>query len=1230
MISTFGSFKKHSLVLAMSTALVACGSDNDDDIRDLREDNLSSVVVDIALQEQIDALQALLDKNQSNNQADSEATLEKLFALQDRLAEVDPTYVDNLMLSQVHMAYSHNSYDSLDHDDASKVRWPTTDIAAQLDSGIRVLEFDVWSEQGDVAHDENTANQHCDTVTNCLEAVNAWSDANPNHAPLILQFEIHDNGEWVEEGEAADKQLADRTAKVVAKVEHLAEAVETVSDKVISYEDSLNRISQLRGKFMITAYRKYNTPFFSDRKEGFSKRQTLPIATALGLTADSDKAKANRKLLIDSGIFLSSRYIAADSPDGWAFADADYEGQLAIEQQADLEGKMLRVLKQDGYAYSSDGFTNNTLMISAIKHDRDGNLNAARMTQANAIGANTIDVIEEDEVTATVLANDGILPHCSRSGRELTYCTPQAEKAANQHNPEKTLRIAIIPDSQGRDDDKMKNAVGLPDGSKTHSGIDGSLYGEADGFFDGNGIKINVKNPHSPFAVSQSKGDDAAAESMDDLVLVEFNDRKDTPYDWRHLPRLNTDPMVAKILAEDVDMAIAVGDMTDLRTELEYAEWREWVAKPLEAEGIEMLAVRGNHEIVDGRDWELWFSSEYNNTKKSLDNYNNGVSPYANHEVGHYDQGHKLYTEYVGKHLPEGTVGYPGVSDLVYSYKRDNVLFVAVDVYASELVNTSYRGTWDTFFPFIKAQIEENKHSVEHIIVIAHEAFATKKRPHQYDYDEYANYLAGDDEVTPGVMGWDVSQLGHLEQQAESNADLGEEVLAYFAANNVTYLAGHDHQYSRSAIHSVKGDKSSDFFMQMVVGNASWKAYNNRYGENPHYESLIAQANNVNAEKDKANGASFVILEIKGSEISMTNYFTEHGGLSEDDMTRGAKWVSAEDASDPSKGSWVVPQSEGPNQIIDTQWIVGDTARYTNDAFQRIVGPVENYWSTTKTPMGQGYVGTEASILEGYNLTFNSYEAFGANARSKEIQGRDNKHIDNGNKLSAARDSNQDGTGEFLATEVRQASDGQEIAINAHVERHVDHASELLSLSWKAKTDATVSDILSIDGTNVQDGTYFNTIGYPMTKAKADGTASGIHSRSEQFYDKDGILSTNRTEVVRDGVINEKDFADAMAIAITAPKGSTLEELTLARFQNNQWEPVVDGNCFTNTVYSDDFSVMYNDGTGSVGENWDGTDKNNTAENGGCKLKVWGYNVKTHSVWGMVHKDGDYALINKQ
>lgn len=1225
MFSTFEPFKKQALALAMSTTLVACGGDdNDGEIRDLQSQNaelqrqindLSSVTIE-ELKAQIVALEA-------------EGNSEKVRELQDQLAKLDPTYVDNLNLTQVHMAYSHNSYDSLDSNDTSKVRWPTTNIAAQLDAGIRVLEFDIWSEEGAVAHDESTVNQHCATVTACLEAVNAWSDANPNHSPLVLQFEMHDNGTFVEEGEQADQQIADRTAKVVAKMKHLAEAVATVSDKVIRYQDSLDNVGSLRGKFLITTYRKYNTPFFSDRKDGFSKRQTMPIATALGLAAATDEAQANRKMLVDAGIFLSSRYVATDSPDGWAFADADYEGQLAIEKEAGLEGKMLRVLKQDGYDYTSESFTDNTLMISTIKKGRDGNMNAARMSKANAMGANSLAVMEEDAVTAMLLTDDGILPHCTRSGRDLSYCAPSVKKLANQHMPEKTLRIAIIPDSQGRDDDKMKNKVTLPDGSTTHSGLDGSLYGEADGFFDGNGIKINVKNPHKPFAVSLSQGDDTPATSMDDLVEVDFDDRKDTPYDWRHLPRLNTDPMVAKILAENVDMAIAVGDMTDLRTELEYAEWKAWVADPLKAEGIDMLAVRGNHEIVDGRDWELWFSDQFENEKKSLDNYNNGVSPYEGHVVGHYDQGHKLYTEYVGKYLPEGTVGYPGVSDLVYSYKRDNVLFVAVDVYASELVNTSYRGTWSTFFPFIKAQIEENKESVDHIVVISHEAFATKKRPHQYDYDEYAGYLAGDDEVTPGVMGWDVSQLGHLEQQSETHSGLGEEVLAYFAENNITYLAGHDHQYSRSAVHSVKGDKNSDFFMQMVVGNTSWKAYNNRYGENPYYESLIAQANNVNADKDKANGISFVILEIAGSEISMTNYYTEHGGLSEDDMTRGAKWVSAEDATDPSKGSWVVPQSDGTETTIETQWTVGDTARYTNDAFQRIVGPVENYWSTTRTPMDEGYVGTEASILEGYNVTFNSYEAFGANARSKEIQGRDNKHIDNGNKFSAARDSHEDGTGEFLTTEVRTTSDDREIEINAHVERHVDHASELLSLSWKAKTDATVSDILSIDGTNVQDGTYFNTIGYPMTKAKEDGSESGIHSRSEHFYDKDGILATNRTQVVRDGIIDEQDHADVMAIAITAPAGTQLEELTLARFQNNQWEPVVDEQCFTNTSYSDDFSVMYNDGTGSVGENWDGTDKNKPASEGGCKLMVWGYNAKTHSVWGMVHKDGDYAVIKK-
>lgn len=1184
------NFKKLALIAAMTPLIYACGSDDNNN-------DVSRLEAEIAqLQEQI-------NNNATGSENGSTTSLEA--ELERRLAEIialNPNYVGNLTLAQVNMVYSHNSYDT------RQDRWPLTDIPTQLDAGVRVLELDLWDAEGTIAHDDNTINQHCSTIDACLNTISDWSANNPGHAPIVIQFEMTDNGEFVEETEEESLQLAARTDVVQAKIDLLAEKLAPLveQDKLVAYGESLDSISQLRDKFVVTLYRKYNTPFYSDRSTGnFSKRQTIPLNTALELDQNSNSGNKYRNLLSDSRIFLASRYIGDESPDNWSFADPDYLGQAALEQHANLEGEMLRVLKQDGAAYTAEGFTDNTFMISNVS--KSGDVNASIDSLANAVGTHKLDNIRQDVVARNTLES-GILPHCERSERNtanLQHCQAEEVLQANRFNPEIKLRIAIMPDTQGRDDDWGKNKITLPDGSTTHVGMD---YNK-DGFFDGNGYQIDVSDSFNPVLVLDDDGNPIRI-SPDNPA-----ERGDYPYDLKHLPFPLVEPMVQKIIAEDADMMLAIGDMTDYRTELEYVEWNRVVSSTLEEANIQVYAVRGNHEIVDGRDWTTWFSSEEEHgDRKSVDNVANNISVYDSSDFDKFDQGYKLYSHYVGAlvkdELTSGkAVGYPGIEDLVYSFIEDNTLFVAIDTYASDLVSTSYQGTWSTFFPWVKELIEANKDKVDHIIVYGHESFSSKKRPHLYDYNEYNDYLAREqasqedevctvDEETqeetctqepvvePGLLGQDLGQLGYLEQQNESIPGIAEEVLSFFAKHKVLYLAGHDHQYSRSAIHSVKDDKTSDYFTQVIAGNASWKAYNNRYGENADYETQFAQDNHTNPNTDKTTKVSFAILEIADRQMNITNWYAEHS-LTEDDMTRGAYW-------DSENNTWFKPtafnEETGAMDFEQTPvvWQKGDTVTFTTDATKRLVNPLENYWSISKTPINQGYIGTEASILEGYNLTYNSHEIFRADA-------------------SDFTDFNGDGTGEYLQT----------IPGNETIARRVDNLSEFVTLNWLAdENDETVSDILFIDGTRNQDGTYDNTVGIAQTT-----------SPSEFYFNKDGEKTTNPTLINRDGMIADEDKADAMAISITAPaktKPEDLAKLTIGRFDETQgkWVPVLDEQCFTTTGYTDDFSVMYRKADGRDAEGPEGADFPAS-----CAYQYWGYNYNVGSVWGFINTDGHFALI---
>ena len=779
----------------------------------------------------------------------------------------------------------------------------------------------------------------------------------------------------------------------------------------------------------------------------------------------------------------------------------------------------------------------------------------------------------------------------------------------NANNANNVWRFAVIPDTQGRDDDDYKQTI-------THSYDDITLSVDIgydvnnDDIFDGEGWKIDVSDPYNAVFVNEN-----GEPLVDDEPPVEIasNERFDTPYDFKHLPALLVDPIVSKIKAEGVSVVLAVGDMTDVRTENEYIEWMNKVANPLTEAGMTVLPVRGNHEIVDGYDWLSWFTTEVDTTdNRSVNNMDNGIDAYTDADTEEYDQGYNLYQKYPGTLLTSGLesgeiVGYEEIEDLMYYTVQNNTLFIAVDFYASDLVSVSYEGTWLLIYDWLKNVLETKGATVDHIVMFGHEALSTKKRPSVYNYDEYFDYISSlstgeenEDQTEPGILGLDTGQLGYLQLQDESSPGLMDNVLNLLSEYKVNYIAGHDHQYSRSLIHP-DNSNSSVGFTQIVAGNASWKAYNNRYGINDKYETGLAQDNfaqvgdyegtNSQYTKDltkyeKSNKISFVIVEVNGRQITFKNYYAPVN-FSEADMNMGTYW-------DENQNAWVQYDIDSTGttfeSIIPIEWSLGDSASYTNDALQRVVSPYESYWTTTKTPDEEGYIGTEAAILDGFNLTYNSVEVLTTDTQDKKQVGVDVNY----------QDDLGTGKGEYTSFADAYNIPRQEQAMN-----------ELLSLSWFTDDDIrSVSDILYINGNLNQDGSYKNTNGFVQTT-----------SPSEIYFDKDAVETDNPTNVIRDGIVTDEDEADAMTIAITAPKNVELSTLTIGRYNQalGIWETFLDEECFTATSYSDDFSVMFQSGSGSTPSDVSGS----------CGTYLWGYNYNNHSVWGFTHKDGLFALITQ-
>ena len=821
-----------------------------------------------------------------------------------------------------------------------------------------------------------------------------------------------------------------------------------------------------------------------------------------------------------------------------------------------------------------------------------------------------------------------------------TYQPPMLGSAATtgpnllaKDNPNNVWKFAVFPDMQGRDDDDYSVELRHtnPDGSEvTNEALtrSGSFYVgidvNKDGIWDGSSHQIDVSDPLNPSFVLDDNGF---------AIPVASAERKDVVGDWKVLPYPYAEPVIDKIIEEGVDTVLFLGDYTEHRSEHEYVQFREYIVQPLLDAGIQVVPIRGNHEIVNGRNWLAWFSSDFETAKTSVNNVDNGVDVYA--EGDDYDQGYKLYRHYVGSLLDdriasgEITPYSAQFPDLAFYYVENNSLFIALDPYFGDLVSTRYRGTWLETYDWLREVIETNAPQVDHIVVFNHESFLTKRRPQMYEENSYnvylstlndeffAEFIAGEsDDERPAeldLQAYDMGQLGFLIQQAESQPNLTEDLFSLFARYNVHYLVGHDHQYSRSAIHAVSGNKNSPFFTQIISGNASWKAYENNFGTNALFESSIAQQNFIDQDTGHSSAISFVIAEVNNRQVTYTNHYTNVSFKDEYASENKLRY-------DYDNNQWNFFEDVGGigvNTPIPIEWKVGDVASYTNDATKRIVGPAENYFSSTQTVTEDGYIGTEFSIIDGANITYNSSQAY---LRNNEIQ----------------------------------------------------NMSELLALSWFSDNDdTTLSDIILINGNQNQDGTFFDYEGVQQTTHVSNSSIGVINqygsrnvpvttieeertvsvSPSMIFNNRNGIRSNNPTMVTRDGEIvkgtdyaaehakdygpmnnlysgdniigeNGFDFADAMAVMMTVPADVTLEDVTLGRWDNTSesWVPVFNDTCWTNTGYSDHYSVLYRldeqEPEGGFGID-------------GCEQQYWGYNPHAHALWGFIHTDGLFAIIYK-
>ncbi|MBH0059385.1 hypothetical protein I6F65_20810, partial [Pseudoalteromonas sp. SWXJZ94C] len=143
---------------------------------------------------------------------------------------------------------------------------------------------------------------------------------------------------------------------------------------------------------------------------------------------------------------------------------------------------------------------------------------------SNALFACGSDNLDTTESTEQVVNE-------STESLQSTTVTQGANKLA-ENNSDNVWRFAVIPDTQGRDDDDYKQTI-----THTYDGITLSVdigYDvNNDDIFDGEGWKIDVSDPYNAIFVDEN-GDPLVAGDLP--VEIASSERADTPYDFKHLP----------------------------------------------------------------------------------------------------------------------------------------------------------------------------------------------------------------------------------------------------------------------------------------------------------------------------------------------------------------------------------------------------------------------------------------------------------------------------------------------------------------------------------------------------------------------------------------------------------------------------------------------------------------------------------------------------------------------
>jgi Calcineurin-like phosphoesterase len=281
-----------------------------------------------------------------------------------------------------------------------------------------------------------------------------------------------------------------------------------------------------------------------------------------------------------------------------------------------------------------------------------------------------------------------------------------------------------------------------------------------------------------------------------------------------------------------VDMVIALGDLTDKGSTVEWQEWRS-TAERYSAQGIEFFPVMGNHEVSNA------YAVEW------IDNMRHVIARDAIH--------------------------MPRYEWLNYYVIRENVLIVGLAYYNLPIA-----------FNWIQDVVAKHKSQVDHIVIASHDGLIGIK--YGLTREQIVDGSKNDDwvynvqaKIRQFFSEHDVIYVqGHEHQYQRSLIS---------ATNTLQTLP--------SGFTPSGGNYRMNMYTQIIAGNASYKGYEFRYGERELVQWVVSQKN---ATFNKSSGSNHLdvnssLLTFNGQRVDYASYFAEHQTKSNVEAERfDAEW----------------------------------------------------------------------------------------------------------------------------------------------------------------------------------------------------------------------------------------------------------------------------------------------------------------------------------------------------